>query len=206
MTVFLELDHVAVAANTLQEGQAAVEEALGVALQVGGQHAHFGTHNMLLGLEGGLYLEVIAVDPTAAAPEYPRWFDLDRFTGVPRLTNWICRTDDLAGAVDVYPEAGRPVALTRGDLRWQMAVPADGILPYDNCFPALIQWHSTPRPAARLEPSGCALRELVLHHPQAAALMVELHKGLDDPRVRYETGPFGLSAAFDTPHGERILE
>ena len=39
--------------------------------------------------------------------------------------------------------------LSRGDLRWQMAVPGDGILPFDNMFPALMQWHS-PHPAAQL--------------------------------------------------------
>ena len=56
------------------------------------------THNRLLGL-GDLYLEVIAADPSAPRPAWPRWFDLDRFTGAPRLTNWICACDDLEAAV-----------------------------------------------------------------------------------------------------------
>ena len=36
-----------------------------------------GTHNRVLGMAGGMYLEVIAIDPDAAAPERPRWFGLD---------------------------------------------------------------------------------------------------------------------------------
>ncbi|MEL6648491.1 MAG: VOC family protein, partial [Pseudomonadota bacterium] len=44
----LELDHLAIAAETLEDGREAVEAALGVSLQPGGQHAHFGTHNLLL--------------------------------------------------------------------------------------------------------------------------------------------------------------
>ena len=47
----LKLDHFAVAAETLEAGRAYAEEALGVTLRPGGQHAHFGTHNMLLGFE-----------------------------------------------------------------------------------------------------------------------------------------------------------
>ena len=153
----LELDHLAVAAATLEEGREAVETALGVPLQPGGQHAHFGTHNCLLGLEDGLYLEVIAIDPDAPEPGYPRWFDLDRFDGWARPQVWICRTDDLSGVLARAPGAGTPVALARGDLHWQMAVPEDGVLPYDNRFPAVIEWQSGGHPAARLAPSGRAL-------------------------------------------------
>ena len=195
----------AVAARTLEEGRAVVEEALGVALQPGGQHAHFGTHNLLLGLEEGLYLEVIAIDPDAPKPGYPRWFDLDRFVGAPRLTNWICQTQDLAEAVALMPNAGAPVALARGDLRWQMAVPETGILPYDNCFPALIEWQTDMHPATRLALSGCRLRELVIRHPEANALQTDMSGCLSDARVRYETGPAGMRAEFDTPHGPRVL-
>lgn len=206
MSAKLELDHIAIAAGSLEEGRAVVESALGVRLQPGGQHAHFGTHNLLLGLEDGLYLEVIAIDPEAAEPGYARWFDLDRFEGRPRLTNWICRSDDLTDAVACMPQTGRPVALARGDLRWQMAVPENGILPYDNCFPALMQWQSRPHPAERLAKSGCQLRELVVRHPRAAALEEELSPVLSDERVRYEVGPAGLRAEFDTPQGTRALE
>ncbi|MCG7627418.1 VOC family protein [Epibacterium sp. MM17-32] len=199
----MELDHFAIAANTLAEATAHVEEALGVPLQPGGEHAVFGTHNRLLGLADGLYLEAIAIDPEATPERQPRWFDLDRFDGAARITNWICRSSDLDNTLAALPvDAGAPVSLTRGDLSWQMAVPKSGILPYDNLFPALIQWQG-PHPAPRLTQQGCSLRRLVVSHPEAQALAELLP--LDDARVVFEPGPAALRAEIDTPHGLRHL-
>ncbi len=199
----MELDHFAIAANTLAEATAHVEEALGVPLQPGGEHAVFGTHNRLLGLADGLYLEAIAIDPEATPERQPRWFDLDRFDGAARITNWICRSRDLDSTLAALPvDAGAPVSLTRGDLSWQMAVPKSGILPYDNIFPALIQWQG-PHPAPRLTQQGCSLRRLVVSHPEAQALAELLP--LDDARVVFEPGPAALRAEIDTPHGLRHL-
>ncbi|SLN51542.1 hypothetical protein ROA7450_02584 [Roseovarius albus] len=205
MVNLLELDHIAIACETLDEGQAWVEEALGVSLQAGGQHAHFGTHNMLLGLEDGLYLEVIAIDPEAPVPGYPRWFDLDRFSGRPRPAFWICRTKSLQSAIATYEKAGFAVPLTRGDLSWQMAVPSSGIWPYDNMFPAFIEWQSSPHPATRLPPSGCRLTQITVRHPNAEELAGELHGNFADTRVVFEQGEAALQYKFETPSGERIL-
>ncbi|APE45306.1 polyphosphate kinase [Sulfitobacter alexandrii] len=202
----MELDHLAVAGETRDLATAHVAQALGVALQAGGEHAVFHTHNTLLGLEEGLYLEAIAINPQAPAPDRPRWFDLDRFAGPPRLTNWICRCDDLDATLAALPDGfGAPVSLQRGDLRWRMAVPASGILPFDNCAPALMQWDGDTHPAARLAPSGCRLRRLTVTHPEATVLAGMLAPLLIGGHVRLETGPAGLTAAFDTPSGTRTL-
>jgi len=202
----LELDHLAVVADGLEAGRAAVEETLGVALQPGGAHAYFGTHNLLLGLEDGLYLEVIAVDPEASDPGVTRWFDLDRMQGAPRLGNWICRSDDLEAMVARFPEAGAQVTLSRGDLNWRMAVPRDGRLPFGNCFPALMQWDCATHPAARLAASGCRLQRLVVAHPDSAELAAQLAPVLADERVAFEPGAPGLRAEIMTPSGLRVLE
>lgn len=201
----LELDHLAVVANDLETGRAAVEETLGVALQPGGQHAHFGTHNLLLGMDDGFYLEVIAIDPAAPDPGVTRWFDLDRFSGAPRLGNWICRSDDLNALVAQFPEAGAPVALARGDLTWRMAVPKDGRLPYDNLFPAMMQWDCAAHPAERLTASGCGLQRLIITHPEAIDLSARLAPVLMDQRVVFDTGAPGLVAEIMTPSGMRVL-
>ncbi len=201
----IELDHLAVSGETLEEAVAHVEDALGVSMRAGGVHPHFGTHNRLLGLGDGLYLEAIAKDPSVGTLEHPRWFDLDRFQGHPRLGNWICRVADLEAAVSSLPSSvGRPVALSRGDLRWRMAVPDDGILPCDGCFPALIEWQSRDTPGAMLSASGCRLVRLEVAHPEANWIAKTL--GFSDPRVIYVTGPRALRATFDTPHGPRVLE
>ena len=202
----IEFDHIAVSGGTLAEARAHVEDALGVQMQPGGQHDVFFTHNALLGLEDGLYLEAIAINPDAPAPDRPRWFDLDRFSGPPRLTNWICRTGDLDEVLDGIPfDMGAPVALQRGDLRWSMAVPATGILPFDNCAPALIQWHTLPHPATLLQPSGIRLTRLTVRHPSVQSLSEALGKIMDDDRIKFETGAAGFEAVFATPHGERTL-
>ncbi|MBZ4690358.1 MAG: hypothetical protein JG765_1609 [Cereibacter sp.] len=200
----IRLDHLAVAAETLEEGVAAVEAALGVTLAGGGQHGHMGTHNRLLGL-GDLYLEVIAVDPAAPAPAWPRWFDLDSFSGPPRLANWVARCDDLDAEIAASPAGvGAPVALSRGDLRWRMAVPANGRLPFGGGFPALIRWDG-PHPADRLPDSGLRLTRLEIAHPEAGALRQALAGRIDEPRLVIVPGAFAMQASFDGPQGTRLL-
>ena len=201
----LALDHLAISAETLEAGADWVEMALGIPLAGGGKHPHMGTHNRLLSL-GDLYLEVIAIDPAAPTPGHPRWFDLDHFRGPPRLTNWICRTDDLGAALATAPEGtGTATDLARGDYRWRFAVPATGKLPFDDCHPALIQWQGDLHPAKSLRDHGIRLTGLQITHPQAPALRAAL-KGLSDPRITVQRGPcHSLRATFDTPHGTRVL-
>lgn len=201
----LQLDHLAVSGETLEAAKRHTEEQLGARLQPGGAHAVFHSHNALLGLDDGLYLEAIAANPEAPLPMRPRWFDLDRFEGAPRLTNWICRTDDLDAAVTRFEEAGTPVALSRGDLRWRMAVPASGILPFDNLFPALMQWDVNETPSARLGSCGLRLKRLVVQHPWVKALEAMLGPVLEDARVQFVEGPAHLGAVFETPEGEVSL-
>ena len=201
----LRLDHLAVASTRLEEGVAFVEGLLGVAMTGGGQHPAMGTHNRLLGL-GDLYLEVIAIDPAAPPPGRARWFDLDRFTGRPRLTTWIVACDDMAAALAAGPAGwGAPMALTRGDYRWQMAVPGDGVLPFGGLFPALIRWEGALHPAPALPDTGLRLAELRISHPEAEALRASL-AGLQDPRVVIVPGEPAMQARIETPGGPRLLE
>ena len=199
----MKLDHIAIVASTLEAGVSWVEQALGVPLQPGGQHALFGTHNMLLSLGPDVYLEVIAVDPAATPPGRARWFDLDRFTGTPRIGNWIVNTEDISSDVARLGEQiGRTVLLARADLRWTMAVPDSGVLPFDNIHPALIEWGGR-HPAPTLIDQGVRLRALHVSHPQAQGLQALIDLG--DDCVVYETGAPGLRAVFDTPSGRCTL-
>ncbi len=202
----IAFDHIAIAGEDLASARAYVEDALGVPLQPGGEHDVFHTHNALLGLEDGLYLEAIAINTNAPEPKRARWFDLDRFSGKPRMTNWICRTEALTAVLEELDLAlGAPVALQRGDLRWRMAVPDDGILPFDNTCPALIQWDTPHHPANMLTRQGVRLRRLTVSHPDAKALSGHLNPVLNDDRIVFEIGAAGFEAAFDTPHGARVL-
>lgn len=202
----LRLDHLAVSAADLAEGVAWVENALGVALSPGGEHGLMSTHNQLLGL-GDLYLEVIAINPAAPPPPRPRWFDLDHFTGRPRLTNWIVDCDDLDTAMTRLPGSGAAVDLARGDLRWRMAVPPDGRLPFGGAHPALIQWQGAAHPVLRLPDAGVRLLRVEIATPDHAPLTAALAGMFADPRLVIVPGAeLTIRAAFDTANGRRVLE
>jgi hypothetical protein len=201
------LDHIAVAAATLTEGAAHVEAALGVELSDIGLHERMGTHNRLLSLGPGLYLEVIAINPDAPPPAQARWFDLDAFTGPPRLTNWIARTDDLPAALRAAPPGmGAPISFARGDYLWQMSVPPDGKLPWDGAAPALIAWESAAHPADGLPDRGCRLAGLTVEHPEAEAMRAAWPVLDGIAGVRIVTGPVKrVWAEIDTALGRRFL-
>ncbi|WP_428926036.1 VOC family protein [Marinibacterium sp. SX1] len=201
----MELDHIVVAGPMLEDATDMAEAALGVSFGPGGRHEVFGTHNRLLGLDDGVYIETIAIDPQAPPPGRARMFDLDAHEGPARLTNWVCRTRNLDDRIAQFPGVGQAMAVTRGDLSWRMSVPEHGRLPFDNLCPALIQWQGDAHPSQRLAVSGCRLRRLIVQHPEAGDLQALLTARLVDPRVVFETGPAGMRAEIETPGGLRIL-
>lgn len=202
----LRFDHLAVSGTVLADATHHLETCLGLDTVAGGQHPHFATHNTLMGCGDAFYLEAISPDPTVPAPSRARWFGLDQFKGPARLTNWILACDDLDAALDkLGPGFGAPVALTRGDFRWRMAVPDSGVLPFDGLAPAVIQWDGDAHPAPRLPDSGARFLGLQVRHPDAAAMAALLTPVLDDDRVTYVEGEAGMMAAFDTADGVRKL-
>ncbi len=204
--VQLALDHIVIAAERLEDGVAHVEDTLGVAMAPGGKHPAMGTHNALLGL-GDVYLEVIAIDPNAPPPSRPRWFDLDRFAGPPRLTNWVARAADLSAArAAAPPGTGAPMSLSRGDLTWTIAISEDGTLPFGGAFPGLIAWGDTPHPTTRLPDAGCRLEDWRVSHPDAEDLKAALARfsgGLEG--WVHSGGRTDFRALVATPTGTKEL-
>lgn len=207
MTFSLDLDHLVVVARSLEEGATYVEAVLGVELSPGGRHGQMGTHNRLVSLGPHSYLEVIAVDPEAPRPQHRRWFNLDTYSGAPRVMNWVCRTDDLDLALTAAPPgSGAPMRMGRGDLSWQMAVPEFGRLPFDDAMPALIEWEDGVHPNKRLPDHGLRLSRLDVFHPQAADLLEAFPKLRTLPEVSVREGPEKrLIATIQTSEGNRIL-
>ena len=169
------LDHIAVAAATLEEGVAWVSSRLGVSLCPGGTHPLMGTHNRLLRLGEAVYLEVIAADPAIPTPpRQPRWFGLDepqvqnrlRQHG-PGVIGWIVRSDDIAtDAARALVDVGRPERLSRGALEWLFTLSDDGALPAGGALPPLIEWPADfGSPASRLQERGCTFQTLKIGHP-----------------------------------------
>lgn len=205
----IRFDHLVVAARTLEEGVAWVEALTGASMGPGGKHAAMSTHNRLLSLGPGRFLEVIAIDPAAPPPGRARWFELDhpataaRLARGPALVHWVIRAEDLEGAIEASGATGTEVlALSRGDYRWRIGVPPDGRLALQGVAPTVIRWEG-PHPAERLPDAGCHLERLALGHPAAAGLLRRLRAaGLDpgDP-VEADASAAGLRARIRTPRG-----
>jgi len=228
MTVHtLRLDHLVVSARTLDEGSQYVADALGVAPSGGGSHPLMRTGNRLLNLWGGVYLEVIAIDPDAPEPAdgtaRPRLFALDnptvtaRLESGPYLSHWVARVErpkDLARWQAQYPERIPPIVpMTRGDFTWGLSVPDDGAFPNwqhdgDGIVPTLIQWDTALHPTDRLPESGIALKTLSAMHPQADLIAAHLDWLGAAPLIRLTAtdGAPALVAEFETPGGLRTLK
>jgi len=177
------LDHLVVAAATLEQGEDHLEAKLGVRPRRGGKHVAMGTHNSLLKLDARIFLELIAVDPEGAAPSRPRWFALDTpamreaLSAGPRLIHWVARTEDIEGAARVSPiDVGRVHPMEREAFRWRITIPDDGHLPGEGVVPTLIQWSDARHPADGLPDSSLRLAALAASHPQPAAVRIALVK------------------------------
>lgn len=204
-----EIDHLVVAAPSLQSGGDHVRAILGVAPGPGGAHPRMGTHNLLLRLGDAAFLEVIAPDPAAPPPGRPRWFGLDDAGALrtPRLSAWVARTDDLrACPPELLACCGAIETQTRGTREWLITIPADGRVPLGGALPMLIEWQRPRAPAgAGLPAAACTLASLGLRHPEPARLRALLERmGLAD-RVEVEPGEPGLWADIATPAGVRRL-
>lgn len=206
------LDHLTVAALTLEQGAAHVQHALGVVVPSGGAHPLMGTHNCLMQLGEAVFLEIIAPDPSAT-PKRPRWFSLDdpamhvRLKRSPQLISWVVRVRDLGEALRVADApVGEAVRVTRGSLSWLMSVPHDGSMPFDGAFPTLIKWLSGPHPASRMAELGCRFEHLAIEHPWSTHLTGALYPIFFDDRVTITHGAtVRLRASIRTPDGLREL-
>ncbi len=163
------LDHIVITAPTLQTGVEYVEQVLGVRLQTGGKHPRMGTHNCLLKLGEKLYLEVIAINPNASAPNRSRWFQLDHpdLSQAAQLTTWVARTNDINSASAALPKSfGKIESMSRGTMNWLITIPEDGSLPLQGVIPTLIQWPNAVHPTTKLPENGCTLVRLEGFHSE----------------------------------------
>ena len=176
-TPLLALDHLVVAARTLDEGVAWCEATLGIRPEAGGQHLFMGTHNRVFALASAAfpraYFEIIAIDPSLPPPGRARWFDLDdpvlqrALAQGPRLVHWVARCAEIVStraamlASGVDPGSGESAerATPSGLLRWRITIRADGRRLLDGAAPALIEWGDT-HPSDTLAQSGVALESM----------------------------------------------
>ncbi|MBI3522974.1 MAG: VOC family protein [Betaproteobacteria bacterium] len=211
------IDHLVVAATELEAGARWLEAHLGVRLSPGGAHHAMGTHNRLLKLGPQFFLEIIAIDPAAAAPARPRWFALEsrqmqaRLAERPRLIHWVARSTGIVAESAACPEPlGPPMTMRRGNFEWLITVPDDGHLPGDGLVPTLIEWRVPQHPADGLPDTGCSLMKLEGFHPEPARIRDALTRlGLNQALAPHPTVPGeapALLAYLKTPLGLREMD
>ncbi|MBE7366959.1 VOC family protein [Ramlibacter pallidus] len=217
------IDHLVVAAASLDEGAAWCEATLGVPPGPGGEHPFMGTHNRLLRVATvdypRAYFEIIAPQPGRSPKQGKRWFDLDdeamrdtlRHKG-PRLVHFVANVPDVRAAVAAWEalgirrgdvvEASRETP--RGLLQWQITIREDGQRLFAGALPTLIEWGQA-HPAATLPESGVTLQGLIASHPEADRLR-QAFEAVDLQGVGLKQGAAGLCAILDTPRGRVRLE
>ncbi len=181
----------------------------------GGQHPAMGTHNLLWPLgpaEARVYLEVIAVDPHLPHPPRPRWYglddpaDADHLRSGPWLASWAAATDDLEALAARAPvPLDAPVPMSRGDLRWEVAIPRDAPLPVGGAWPLLIRWPEGVHPSATLGPPALALERLEIAGAGVPAVAEALGPVAGPVAFAPGEGPPRLAARIRTPNGATEL-
>lgn len=179
------VDHLVYATPDLEQGIDAIEELLGVRPAAGGKHTGLGTHNALLGLGEGVYIEVIAPDPEQPPPERPLPFGLATLRA-PRLATFCIRTTDIdelvASARKTGYDPGNIVDMSRQRpdgtvLRWRLAFHEQ--MPEGGTIPFVIDWGDTPHPSVDLQHAG-TLADLRVEHPEPDRVKVALEAlGID---------------------------
>ena len=208
------LDHLVVAANSLDEGVRWCEATLGITPGPAGSHPLMGTHNRVFSVASDVfpnaYFEIIAIDPLAAPIGRARWFGLDTIDLVtgPRLIHWVARTSALDAhlaalrALDL--DAGEAIAASRdtpsGRLQWRIAVRSDGRVLAGGALPTLIEWGAR-HPATSMPGSGVTLHSLTLRGLVPAAVE---SLGLQSIDRAAGPGP-ALTACLATPRGRVSL-
>jgi hypothetical protein len=194
------VDHLALGTSHLETGMQALEAATGAEGWRAAPEPGAWYQSGALALEGGSFLELIA-----PAPGY-RGFQPLRATlaGLQGLRPlfWYVATDDFGAFAERAREAGAPVERVEhpnrqddpAHGRYVRGVLGPGFLSQRPC---VIEWQ---RRAARDAPAPrCALAELRLSHPEAAALTAPLAAlGI---RERVTAGPSALEILLDSPRG-----
>ncbi len=199
------IDHLVYAAPDLEAACAELESRLGVRPSPGGKHTGRGTHNALLDLGDGSYLEVIAPDPDQPPPSRPRPFGIDTLA-LARLVTWAAKASDIDERVSRAKaagyDAGTVQAMSRArpdgvNLAWKLTFReepgGDGLVPF------LIDWGETPHPSAT-SAKGCRLVTFRAEHPRPATILPLLDAIRERLEVREGPHP-RLIAEIACPRG-----
>jgi len=228
-----QVDHLVVAAHSLQQGVEWCEATLGITPAAGGEHEKYGTHNRLFKIATPAfpvaYFEIIAINPDAVIEKKPpptRWFDLDskqlqaELAKSPRLVHFVVNTDNIQDARHAWKNQGidrGPIIhasrkTPKGLLQWQITVRPDGDRLFNGTLPTLIQWGKPEaadpmqlHPRNHLPRSGVSLKSLTVSHPSASKIKAA-YEAIMLGNIDVTEGPANIVATLQTPKGLVTLE
>ena len=221
-----QIDHLVIAASTLEEGVAWCERTLGITPGLGGEHPLMGTHNRLFSIVSPAYptayFEIIAINSGAVCARdkcAKRWFDFDnealqhqlKLNG-PQLIHFVVSTLLAAPAVqalaDLGIERGEFLSASRatpqGLLSWQITVRHDGQRLMHGTLPTLIEWGSV-HPTQHMTASGVTLQSLSASFPNVDELHAA-YAAINLQGVGVSPGKANLTATLRTPRGVVTLQ
>jgi len=228
-----QIDHLVVAAHSLQQGVEWCEATLGITPAAGGEHEKYGTHNRLFKIATPAfpvaYLEIIAINPDAVIEKKPpptRWFDLDNsqlqaeLVKSPRLIHFVANTSNIQDArhawkaqgIDRGPVIHASRKTPKGLLQWQITVRLDGDWLFDGALPTLIQWGKPEaadpmklHPRNHLPRSSVSLKSLTVSHPSASKIQAA-YDAISLGNILVSEGTANIVATLQTPKGLVTLE
>lgn len=186
-----------------------LSKKMGVEVLYGGQHKTEGTHNAVVNLGNGAYLELLAIDEKNTAIASSRWMGIDLITE-PIMTRWALKSTNLPSDVKILqtanPEMGEIFAGSRkktdgSTLRWAMVKPLSH--PMVEILPFMVDWKDSVHPTMTM-PDVCKLIGMRATHPTPHLLqptlnnlgaVIDLQKG----------NTISLEAVIQTPNGVLIL-
>lgn len=221
-----QVDHLVIAASTLDEGVAWCERTLGITPGPGGEHPLMGTHNRLFSVETSLYpriyCEIIAIHSGAVSARKQgdkRWFDLENEAlqdnlkkNGPQLVHFVASTPNASAALQTLTqlgidrgellEASRMTA--QGKLSWKITVRHDGQRLMHGTLPTLIEWGDI-HPTQSMAASGVTLQALTASLPNTDDLRTA-YTAIHLQGLEVVPGLPNLVATLQTPRGLVTLQ
>ena len=196
-----QVDHILLGIDDLDRGVEQFEKLTGVRPVYGGKHPR-GTHNALVSLGDGTYLEILALQPNVTPPkEYEDLKKLNTLTPI----GWAVSSRDSAqlrtrltsaGLAVSEPSPGSRTTPAGKELSWQT-------FGLENAFeeaPFFIVWSPQSAHPSTTSPTGCRLRQWRVAGPHLKSLE-QLRTALDLRVDVAEAASTSLRLSLSCPRG-----
>ena len=197
-----QVDHILLGIDDLDRGMEQFEKLTGVRPVYGGKHPR-GTHNALVSLGDGTYLEILALQPNVAPPK--EYEDLKKLNALTPI-GWAVSSKDSAqlrsrltsaGLAVSEPSPGSRTTPAGKELSWQTFGLEDAF----EEAPFFIVWSPQSAHPSTTSPTGCRLQQWRVAGPHLKKLE-QLRTALDLRVDVAEAPSTTLRLSLNCPKGE----